>query len=245
MGNKIKYIPRLEQFPNIFIKFTFFNENGIKSKSTLKGTGKYHAVLGDPQARYLNDEALWQCFIAGDEEAFISIYNKYFDILIDYGYQLTFDIKFTEDLVQDLFLELRKKRTNLSSIRSSIKVYLMVSLKNRFLNSKRNKSFKLIPINNCSPDSFKAIDSVEQEIIDRITDEETIKKLKNSINQLPYKQREAIFYYFYEGMAFEDIRVLLDMGSINSTRNLIHKAIKALKVHFVMSIIIFLSIWGL
>jgi RNA polymerase sigma factor (sigma-70 family) len=207
----------------------------------LKGTRIYHS-LGDPQARYLNDEALWRCFIGGDEDAFVSIYNKYFEILIDYGYQLTLDIKLTEDLVQDLFIDLRKKRTNLSSIRSSIKVYLMVSLKNRFINSKRNKSFRLIPINNCSPDSFRVTDSVEQEIIDRLTDEETIEKLKNSINQLPYKQREAIFYYFYEGMNFEDIRVLLELGSVNSTRNLIHKAIKALKIYLLKSIFIFLYI---
>lgn len=188
----------------------------------------------------INDKVLWKNFMAGSEDAFISIYDTYFELLINYSYQFTFNVQQSEDLVQDLFIELRNKRHKLPPIKSSIKVYLMISVKNRFLNFLRKERFRSLQVDDIQEKSFKITESYEQEIIDRQTHQFKITKLKEKINGLPMKQREVIFYYFYEGMSYEEIKTLLDLQNIKSARNLVYKAIKSLRTHL-LDIVLLIS----
>ena len=215
------------------------NQMTASSKKSETIVRHIDSMSKDSEIQGLSDKVLWSRFKEGNEEAFIRIYSNNFQILIDYGYQLTHHIQQTEDLVHDLFMNLRKSRNKLPVIKSSIKVYLMVSLKNRFLNSLRKIDSKFSRLDDYHTNSFKVIHSPEQELIDQQTNEITLQKLRKRINGLPLKQREVVFYHFYEGLSYEEIKNLLDLQNIKSARNLIYKAIKSLRSHM-LTLLLFL-----
>ena len=80
-----------------------------------------------------SDQEIWKAFKEGNEVAFAHIYNLYFSVLYRYGSQFSRDRNFIKDAIQDLFMELLRKRTRLSDT-NSIKYYLFKSLKITIIN---------------------------------------------------------------------------------------------------------------
>lgn len=76
----------------------------------------------------------------GDQEAFTEIYNRYWKVLFHMAANKTNSLPEAEEIVQDLFLDIWKRREQLE-ISASIKTYLAVALKYRVINllAVRNK----------------------------------------------------------------------------------------------------------
>lgn len=179
-----------------------------------------------------SDDDLWELFKSGNEDAFISIYNAHFQSLINYGYHFCNKINIVEDAVQDLFIDLRRRRGKLPRIRSSIKIFLFVALKNRLINEIRKHKYVLVKPADLEKHSFQVTNSHECELIDQQASQEIREKLQVAVNKLSFKQREALFYMFYEEYSYSDIRVLLNLGAVKSARNLVYKALMEVKKHF-------------
>ncbi len=52
------------------------------------------------------DEVVFQRFVDGDDAAFTFIYNKYVDLLLQYGRSLGFEKEVLKDAIQDVFVKL-------------------------------------------------------------------------------------------------------------------------------------------
>ena len=76
-----------------------------------------------------NDKLIWNRFLAGDNEAFSEVYQKYVQSLFLYGLQFTSDRELVKDSIHDLFVKLYNGRNNISEIKN-VKIYLFVLLKN-------------------------------------------------------------------------------------------------------------------
>lgn len=72
------------------------------------------------------DAIVWEKFKSGKQAAFVYIYNTYFQMLMNIGCQLTKDKSLVKDCIQDLFIELISRRSNLGDVKS-IKLYLIKS----------------------------------------------------------------------------------------------------------------------
>lgn len=169
---------------------------------------------------------LWEAFKNGDEGAFIRIYNTYFEVLCDFGVQYV-SLNIVEDAVQDLFIDLRKRRNKLPPIKNTILLFLFQCLKRRILNilKKENK----IDRDNASDFRFEITPSHESVIILDQDRQIKLEKLDKALAGLNAKQREAIYYYFYKGMGYEEVRELLGFKDIKSARNLIYKVVGKLR----------------
>jgi RNA polymerase sigma factor (sigma-70 family) len=173
-----------------------------------------------------SDLLLWKSFKSGSESAFIFIYEHNFEILYSYGCRLTNDGEVIKDAIQDLFIELRKNRENLGDT-DSIKFYLFKCLKrriNRELNSWINKKEEFI-----GDLSFEITFSPEQVLIDSQLDKEKTEKLNKAIQGLSARKREAVYYLFYEGLSYEQIKEIMDLSHVKSARNLVYKALNFLR----------------
>ena len=53
-----------------------------------------------------NDKLIWNRFLAGDNEAFSEVYQKYVQSLFLYGLQFTSDRELVKDSIHDLFVKL-------------------------------------------------------------------------------------------------------------------------------------------
>ncbi|WP_373520662.1 RNA polymerase sigma factor [Aquiflexum sp.] len=172
------------------------------------------------------DVVLWNSFRNGNESAFIRIYESYFDKLFAYGWRICRKEELVKDAIQDMFIELRKYRSNLGPT-DSIKFYLFKCLKRTIIKEEGKWYSNLEDID--SSYFFDFTFSHEKLLIDRQIDEEKKAKLNKAIALLSPRKREVIYYFFYEGLNYQQIQEIMKLDNIKSARNLIYKALGFLR----------------
>lgn len=176
----------------------------------------------------VDDKLLWISFKKGSESAFITIYKTYFAILYQYGFQFTKDKGLIKDAIQDLFIELRQKRNTLSNT-TSIKLYLYKCIKRKILRLKEGAINNMISHQDLDGYNFEINFSVEHLLIVKQLSEEWTKRLNQAIVKLTKRQKEAIYYYFYEDLSYREVMEMMALDNIKSARNLIYKGLSNLK----------------
>ncbi|WP_186755249.1 RNA polymerase sigma factor [Echinicola salinicaeni] len=174
----------------------------------------------------MSDAAIWSAFKAGNESAFIFIYQKFFDSLFEFGGLFCRNENLVKDAVQELFIEIRKSRSKLGGT-NNIKFYLYKSLKRRVLKEQKSGFYKLLDLKNDY--SFSVQFSHEQLLIDRQLSQEMVEKLNKSIQQLPPRKREIIYYFYYENLSYQEIKEIMGFSNVKSARNLLYNALDFLK----------------
>jgi RNA polymerase sigma factor (sigma-70 family) len=174
----------------------------------------------------LSDGELWELFRSGSETAFEAIYSSNFDKLFNYGMQFVKDEALVEDVIHDLFMDLRRRRSHLSAT-DRILPYLYSAFRHKMLRTRN----KLKRFETMEEHSFPlALElSIEEQLIDAEADAEQKKALKKALDQLSEKHREIIFLYFYENLSYEEIREIQGFDNIKSARNLLYKALQSLR----------------
>ncbi len=179
-----------------------------------------------------SDIALWNQLRSGDEEAFSSLFERYYSTLVNYGKTLMTGEDRVKDCVQDVFVDIWTYRYKLNEA-IVVKAYLLSSVRKRIARlHHREHIFS----------NIKHIDSLEFlfdfSIEDRlIADETTAKKveqLNKSINQLSDRQKEAIYLRYHQGLTVDQVAEVLNLN-YQSTKNLLHRAILQLRKDFPIS----------
>ena len=184
-----------------------------------------------------SDITLWNQLRSGDEEAFSSLFERYYSTLVNYGKTLMTGEDLVKDCVQDVFVDIWTYRYKLNEA-IVVKAYLLSSVRKRIARlHHREHIFS----------NIKQIDSLEFlfdfSIEDRlIADETTAKKveqLNKSINQLSDRQKEAIYLRYHQGLSVEQVAEVLNLY-YQSTKNLLHRAILQLRKDFPISVLFLL-----
>lgn len=175
----------------------------------------------------LSDIQLWKDFKDGDNESLAYIYSINCKRLYWYGLSFTNDYLLVEDAIQDLFSELILSRKRLSDT-NNIQFYLLKSVK-RIIKRKISQEKRFHQLHDVQvKDGFEVIHSIEYLIINEEASSQQLKSLREAINMLSSRQKEAIYLKFSEGLSYEETAEIMEM-TIESCRNLIYKAIKLLK----------------
>lgn len=175
----------------------------------------------------LPDNEIWNEFKNGNEGAFNYIYETYFQNLYQYGQQFTKDLDLIKDLMQDLLIDIRENRKNLGNA-PSIKFYLFKAFRRKiFRYQKQNKIVYSDIIE--SYNNFQIEKSHEIMLIQNQFHDQWKITLEKAFTKLSKRQKEAIYYYFYQSMGYEEVASIMGLKNIKSARNLIYKSIDALK----------------
>ncbi|NHE58266.1 RNA polymerase sigma factor [Cyclobacterium plantarum] len=188
--------------------------------------GKHNNLRNSELAVNEKDADLWIQFKQGSETAFIKIYERYYDQLFNYGLRLSGQPQLTEDCIQDLFIQIRLKRSGLGDT-DSIKFYLMKCLKRKLIRE-MGKSKKTVAFKDHEP--FQIIYSHEQVMIDQQFHEEQANQLNQALKKLSGRKKEALYYFYFEGLPYHQISELMGFSHVKSARNLIYQAISTLKL---------------
>ncbi len=175
-----------------------------------------------------SDSELWNAFRKGDEGAFIQIYNHYANILFNYGCQYTADREMVKDCLHDFFIYLRKNRAGFSQT-SSIKMYLLKAFRRRLVDYLKKQQKEFQQNETFLFFQFPVELSSETVYINRQIEENQLKQLNRALKTLDSKEREAIFYFYYEGLGYEEIASILNFSHISSARRLIYRALGRLR----------------
>lgn len=184
--------------------------------------------LHDGDALNSSDNELWLAFKNGDEAAFIHIYNEYANVLFNYGCQFTPDRELVKDCLQDFFIYLRKNRAGLGDT-AYMKMYLLKAFKRRVIEylkkyskeCEKNESFLFF--------QFPVELSSETIYINRQIEDEQIHRLNQALRALDSKEREAIYYFYYEGLSYEQIAGIFNFSHVSSARRLVYRGLSQLR----------------
>lgn len=175
----------------------------------------------------LEDKEIWTAFKNGNDKALSHIYKVNIEPLYAFGHQYLKDSERIKDYINDLFLYLKEKKTNLGDV-ISIKSYLYRSLY-RLIMEKSKKKEPLLFRNELFSDSFKIKINAETALIKEEQIRERISLLNAGLNKLTLKKRQAIIHYYIEGMSHEEVAYIMGLNSKDTARKLIYRGIESLK----------------
>ena len=169
----------------------------------------------------------WLRFKEGDKEAFAIFYNLHIDRLYQYGLKFSHDKSTVQDAIQEVFLDLFLKREKNNTSPETLKYYLFLALKRNLIKKlTKSRRFDGGEIAGREPAGLEF--SAEYQIIEMEQDEEMRIKVIEALNQLPEKQKEAVYLRFNEALDYPEIAVILGIN-IESVRKQIYRALKTVR----------------
>ncbi len=159
----------------------------------------------------------------GDERVIRILFDDYYEYLCKSIYGVVPDASVAEDIVQEVFMELWKKRESIQ-ITTSIKAYLRRSALNRALNYLRKNKVGFEEEDQIpdlgSQDTGGQTNMEVMELKDRI---------HSIIDDLPERCRMIFGMSRFEEMSYKEIAAALDI-SVKTVENQMSKALKILRV---------------
>lgn len=184
----------------------------------------------------LPDGLIWEAFKKGDELAFITIYQDYANVLFNYGCQFSPDREMVKDCLQDFFLYLRKNRAGFGKT-DSIKLYLFKAFRRRVVDYLKKYSRESQLNETIAFLQFPVELSSEAVYINRQIEAEQLEKLNKALRALDSREREAIYYFYYEGLSYEQIAEMFSFSHVSSARRVVYRGLSHLRKFFSLSVL--------
>lgn len=197
-----------------------------------------------PTERKLSEDlADWEAMLMGERKAFSRLYERYFQVLYNYGRKICHDGAQVEDSIHDLFVDLWRYKSNLAST-SSVKFYLYRSLRRRIVKDQNQLTWFSNDIHLIQDALQLEIPSIENDIIESESKNQRINQLKRSLNDLAPRQYEALVLFYYDEFSYQEIASLLDVNE-QSARNLVQRGLLRLRQYlkYIVSLFFFLSFY--
>ncbi|MCO6487275.1 MAG: sigma-70 family RNA polymerase sigma factor [Phaeodactylibacter sp.] len=174
----------------------------------------------------MSEALLWSQLREGRKAALEALYRAHAPVLLQYGGKFSADRQLVEDCVQDLFVDLWQRRAQLSEV-SSVQSYLLVAMRRRVVRQ-LGRQQKRETAEEPEEQQFDCEIAIDEQIAARELSKEQHLKLKEALQQLSPRQKEAIYLKYQLGMDYEDIGQAMDI-SYQSVRNLAHSALSRLR----------------
>lgn len=173
----------------------------------------------------VNDKALVEQFINGNEKAFETLFKRYYQMLRKVAQYMLDDLEQAEELVQDAFVNIWEKRSNVNPD-ASFKNYLITAVRNRCLNHiKAKKKTHSIDDDEIWQEQLVADSRTEA----AVNFKEMHRAIEQAIDKLPEQCRIIFQLSRHEGMSYKEIAEALDIAP-KTVENQIGRALKMLKV---------------
>ncbi|RYF67297.1 MAG: sigma-70 family RNA polymerase sigma factor, partial [Cytophagaceae bacterium] len=170
----------------------------------------------------MTDALLWEKALSGDKSAYSFLYETYAPILYNYSFRFTSDRAFTEDCVQELFLRLLERGSKLSKT-DSIKFYLFRSIRREIVRRLDARDQQTLPLMERDVD-FRVEFAHESSWLDNQMSDERSSELLMLLNELPARQKEAIFLRFYDELPYEEVAQIMGINQLSAYKT-IYKAL--------------------
>ncbi len=172
--------------------------------------------------RPLTDEEILELLNRGEAQGIELIFRQYYAYICKAVYKIIPDANLVEDLAQEVFYELWRKRGQLQ-VSTSLKGYLRRSAVNRALNYIRDQRIKFAEEEQ-APVQKSTLPTAPQ----RMNAAELQVKIDKAIDELPERCRIIFVLSRFEEMSYREIAEQLDI-SAKTVENQVSKALKLLR----------------
>ncbi len=182
-----------------------------------------------PAKRFDNSEArkLWEEMREGDEQALAALFRNYYAFLYDYGVKLCSQSELVKDSIQEVFVYLWKKHASISRV-DSVSAYLLTSLRRQVLKTIKQQNLRQEVHHEFSQNlPAQAFSAEEMMIMNEETDIAN-EILKQAINKIPARMREALYLKTNQKLSYKEIAAIMKINS-QVARNYVYEAFRRLK----------------
>ncbi len=169
------------------------------------------------------DDVILDLLSKGDQKFIDLLFDKYYTYLCNVVYRVINDADYAEDIVQEIFTDIWRKRESIN-IQTSLRAYLRRASVNRSLNHIRKQRMKF-------DENEEAIIDIESNTIDgqqELEKDELEQRIHDCINGLPPKCKLVFSLSRFENMSYQEIADHLEI-SIKTVENQISKALRILR----------------
>ena len=168
------------------------------------------------------DMKLYNEYLNGDKEAFELLYNKYKNKIQYFICNIIKDYQKAEDITQEVFIYILQNKVREDC---SFKYYIYLVAKSRAINyinmEKRHTDLNEKYV-------FPEVEEIQKDVSEIIIKEETKKELKEAIDKLDDKYKNAIYLTKIEELSYNETAQILD-ETIENTKVLVHRGKKELR----------------
>lgn len=169
----------------------------------------------------------WLQLKDGDRSALRFFYDSYVDELFGFGMKLGSSENQVKDAIQEVFLDLWKYHSRVSSA-VNVRVYLYKCLANQiFKTGKETKKSRIIHQGYVEESSLQ-VESVESTLINMQVETHLKIRLSEAVDDLPKRQKAVIDCLFFQDFSYEETAQILNIN-LRSTYTLAWKALSTLK----------------
>jgi RNA polymerase sigma-70 factor (family 1) len=165
----------------------------------------------------VEDQYLWENIKKGSKTDLKQLHNRYFSQLCLYAFKSAKNAEVMEELVSDCFIKLWENRTTIE-IKTSVKHYIFLMLRNSIIDYQRKKKFNTIQIEEIS-------DPASEEFFN---DQEEYADLYSAFEKLPEQRRRILELAIFESFSYNQISEKLHI-SRNTVKTQISRAYRFLK----------------
>ena len=190
-------------------------------------------------SNHLDDDTIWSNVKMGDEKAFSHLFEKHYAHLIRYGNSLSPLKDKVQDCVQEVFTDIWIYRESISES-IVVKAYLLSSVRKRIARQQERDRFfgKTTSIDTIE---FLLDFSIEHDLIADETTANKVFNLNKLLNELPSRQKEALYLRYHQGLSVDEIASTLDVN-YQSANNLLYRAVLNLRKDWKDIILLFLAV---
>lgn len=178
---------------------------------------------------------------AGEEKAFVYIFDRYYDGLLNYAGRIVRETELAHDLVQETFCKLYEDYVNLN-VHLSVKSYLYKSVYNSCLNEIKHQKVVRNYADREVLDFYfsEIVQTPEAELA--LQNEDIRKALEEAINKLPERCREVFVLSKVEELSNKEIAEKLNI-SVKTVEVQMTKALSRLReeLEWLLCIIFFVN----
>ena len=175
----------------------------------------------------------WAKLRAGDRDALLSLYNYHYIGLTNYGLKLTGDKDLTRDCITQILLRLWDRRRQLPAVENP-RSYLLTCLKHELFAERKAETARTVVSGRLQRISDRSEPSYEDYIIQLQTNKALADKLANALNKLSKREKELLGLKFFDDLDYDEIASRCSITK-RTAYNIIHSALKTLKVLFAVS----------
>lgn len=172
-----------------------------------------------------SDQELLRLMLAGDEEAFTTLYRRRQGGVYRFALQMSGSTAIAEDVTQEVFIALMNEAGRFDPARGSLAGYLYGIARNHVLRRlERERSF--VPMLDESSDAQALTDErflADGDPLLDLTRHETIEAVRQAVLALPAHYREVVVLCELHEMSYREAALALDCA-VGTVRSRLHRA---------------------
>ena len=166
---------------------------------------------------HTDDKELIEAFQAGDEFAFVSLYNRYKSAVYVFCVKMLGNREMAQDVLQETFLRIYENRDRLLNT-GSFKAWLFTIARNQCLNQLRRVN-RQIPLD----EEKQAAVNVAETPVQSMEKSERIEMVNHSLSRLKPDYREVVVLREYQNLSYEEIAAVT-RTTVSSVKSKLFKA---------------------